>query len=140
MIVFGLAIFAVVLMILVKLQLYKACAYIFLVLPFIIGFIGGGWVVGKTYTRMAPYFAFGLKRVLNEDISVVRSHQGILEFSNGAIVNSNDVILLRLAVIIVFLLAAAIIVLVLKPSISFMSKKFSPPIYEHLTQFSVSEK
>ncbi len=135
MILIIVVVFALVFIVLVKLQMHKACAYILLILPYVIAFTGGGWVVGAAYKPIAPYCVFGIGRVLEEKISLVTSHDGVLEFSNGEKINENKARLFRITLGLFFLIAGAVILIALRPSIFYMTKKVSPPIYEHLITF-----
>jgi hypothetical protein len=135
-IIFAVAVVAIAAsVILAKLQSHKVCANILTIFMMLVAFLGGCWYIAKTSAYLAPFFAFGTKKTLDENITVVKWHQRIIEFSNGETIHSADLFLFGIIEILGFIIVAGIVYLVVRYCILFITSKISPTIYQHLIDF-----
>jgi hypothetical protein len=98
----------------------------------LLSFCGGGWFMAKTSIKLKPFFVFGIKKTLQEDIKVVKVHQRVANFSNGKSIYQPSNLLVNLYYIISFLFSAGLIMLATRYVALFLTNKISQQLYDCL--------
>ncbi len=115
-----------------KFQHYKEAAHVIKISIFIMASSVSVIYIALSYHPLAPYFAFGVRKTLDENITVVKWHQRIMEFSNGETVHVGDLWWLILFQMFAFIMVGGTAGILLKTVILLVMDKFFPEIHEYL--------
>ena len=110
----------------------KKCAGIFKGFTMFTGFLCFLWVMAITTPWLMPYFAFGFRKVINEDITLVRWHQRIVEFSNGETAHTGELFWLFIYLLFIFVVVTGSIGLLMHKGLLFITGKISPAWCQYL--------
>lgn len=109
---------------------YAVNLIMFCILVF--SFCGGCWFTSTTSLKLMPFFAFGIKETLQEDIKVVRTSHRRVYFSNEQSYYTPDHLIIGVYYMISFLFSGGVIMLSMRYVTLFLTNKFSSQLYDCL--------
>ena len=119
---------------------YNYSANIIVVCIMVLSLWGGGWFMTKTSFKLIPYFVYGYKKTVQDDIKVLNIQQRGIHFSNGESVASSKYLSITIYEMVSFIFAAGLVMLAARYTALFLTKRFSIQLYDCLLKDWLSRR